>query len=228
MLRFDEFEKLGLAIAAISEVSDGDCASTPGTLDARRAFCAACAVDANDVVCARQVHGTAVGRAEEQHRGHGVGFGKTDALITGVPGLPLAIFVADCVPVYLFDPRRRAGALIHAGREGTLQNIAGITIAALEREFGCRPADLHAVIGPSAGPCCYEVSGEIAATFRDARLPVRGRNLDLWNANALQIAATGTPDAQIHVTGICTICSGRFHSYRAGAVSKRNMALFML
>jgi hypothetical protein len=149
-------------------------------------------------------------------------------MVTDVPGLPLAVLVADCVPIFLVDVRRRAAALIHAGREGTFRNISVAAAALLERELGGRVSDVHAVLGPSAGPCCYEVSAEIAAAFTTAGLPSRGRNLDLWEANARQLHAAGIPRCQIAIAGVCTICDGRFHSHRRDADGARNMALLML
>jgi len=149
-------------------------------------------------------------------------------MVTDVAGLPLAVFVADCVPVYLFDPQRRATGLVHAGREGTRQQVGPKALHVLTREFGSRPGDVHALIGPSAGPCCYEVSTAIAQDFARAGLPVRGRHLDLWQANARQLVAAGVPEEQVAISGMCTICDGRFHSYRRDGGSARNMALLAL
>jgi YfiH family protein len=169
----------------------------------------------------------------ENDRGRGAttyedGFAATDGLITGARNLPLALLVADCVPVYLFDPVRGVGGLAHAGRRGTLANLSGLTVQAFVARFDSNPSDMHALIGPSAGPCCYEVSEEIALAFARAKLPVTGRKLDLWDANLRQLRRAGVPDAQIAVAGQCTICDGRFFSYRAGDGAARNMALLMV
>ncbi len=138
------------------------------------------------------------------------------------------MFVADCVPVYLLDPETGGGGLVHAGREGTYRGISPLAVEAMQREFGTKPTDLHALIGPSAGPCCYEVSPELAHAFAEAGLPVDGRHLDLWQANAQQLTAAGLSPGRITVSGICTICDGRFHSHRAQPNAGRNMALLML
>ena len=84
-----------------------------------------------------------------------------DASATAIPGLLLAIQTADCVPILLVDPRTRAIAAIHAGWRGTLARITQKTVGAMHREFGSRPQDLLAAIGPSIGPCCYEVGAEL-------------------------------------------------------------------
>ena len=151
-----------------------------------------------------------------------------DGLIAREPSLPIGVLVADCVPVYFFDPIRRAGGIVHAGRAGTYLRIVENAIHALEREQGVSPGDLHALIGPSAGPCCYEVSEEIARDFDISGLPVSGRYLDLWQANVLQLEGCGVPRTHIGVAGLCTLCDGRFHSHRRNPDGGRNLAFLAL
>ena len=99
----------------------------------------------------------------------------------------------------------------------------------LEREFEVDAVNLHALIAPSAGPCCYEVSLEMAQAFA-ARLgfSIEGRRLDLWDANVRQLTEGGVPARQIHVEGICTICDGRFHSHRRSGDGQRNLAVLRI
>jgi len=162
----------------------------------------------------------AVGTAEAIAEAAGV--------VTNVPGLPLAVTVADCVPIYLYAPEWGAGGIIHAGREGTRQNIGGRAVAFLRECYGAPPEALFALIGPSAGPCCYEVAPELAAAFRQAKLPSKGRYLDLWAANRRQLEEAGVPSGNIMVSGRCTVCDGAFHSYRANGTNRRNLALITL
>lgn len=223
MLRFTALEDLGLRIAAMSERSDGDCAY----LDARRTVCQAAGTSFEQLVLLNQVHGDQVISVYPSHE-DGPDPRDGDGLITRESSLPIGVLVADCVPVYLFDPVRRAGGIVHAGRAGTYSRIAEKAIHALEREQGVSARDLHAVIGPSAGPCCYEVSDEIARDFEVSGLPVRGRYLDLWQANVLQLEGCGVPRTQIEVAGICTLCDGRFHSHRRNPNGGRNLALLAL
>ena len=232
MIRFTEFERLGVAVAAFSDKADGDCGLTTGPAG-RDKLCGQCHVNPGHLVCARQVHGVKVVRATESDRGRGArsrdnAFPDTDGIVTDVAGLPLAILVADCVPLYLYDPRRRAGGLVHAGRRGTLAGIAEKAVAVLDHAFGCCPEHLHALVGPSAGPERYEVSWEMAQEFSDAGLPARGRILDLWEANAHQLARAGVPRDHVSIAAICTISDARFHSYRRDGEAARNMALFAL
>lgn len=230
MLRFDFIERLGASVAAFSERADGDCGAQGA---GRRPFLASCGIAASDVVRGHQVHGVSVASAREEDRGRGSAadappIPETDALVTNIHGLALAVLVADCVPVYLYDPKRRVIGMVHAGREGTFRNIAGETVRAMTREYGSLPEDVHALIGPSAGPCCYEVSLEMAEQWRDEGLPANGRFLNLWEANALQLSNAGVLRERIAVSALCTICSGRFFSHRAHADGARSMALLML
>lgn len=211
MLRFKDFEALGLRVAAVSDRSDGDCAAAGGEVGFR-AFAAACAVDSGSVRVARQVHGKRILAAEDGPWPVG-GEPEADGLVTGVSGVPIGVRVADCVPVFLFDPERGAGGLFHAGREGTFAGVAKEGLRALV-DGGSRAESVHALIGPSAGPCCYEVSEALAAAWRSHGLPVQGRNLDLWGGNTRQLEGAGVPEGQITNCKICTICDGRFHSHR--------------
>ncbi len=231
MIRFSELERLGLRVAAMSDRSDGDCrAHDPAGEAGRVRFCRACEVEPSDLILPQQVHGSKVTSVSEGDCGRGSALGKppvaeTDALITDVTGLPIAVTVADCVPVFLFEPRRKAAGIIHAGRVGTFHNVSGRVVEALCHAYDADPSLMHAVIGPSAGPDAYEVSLEMAHEFAEAGLPVRGRCLDLWEANTCQLVAAGVPRSQVTVSGICTISDGRFHSHRAHANGMRNLAL---
>ncbi len=130
--------------------------------------------------------------------------------------------------MYLFDPVKRAIGIVHAGRLGTFGAVAIKAVQVMRAYYRSDPADIHALIGPSAGPCCYQVSEQIAAEFTIEGLPVAGRNLDLWEANAGHLQSAGVPDGQIVRSGICTICDDRFHSYRRDAATARNLAVICL
>ena len=161
---------------------------------------------------------------------------KGDASITNRPGLLLAIQTADCVPILLVDPKKRAIAAIHAGWRGTLARIAAKTIGAMQMHFATNPRDLLAAIGPSIGPCCYEVGTELAteflSQFADApdyfdefrtgdepnpvqwlnmmppghQPPPKGVLLDLRKANRSQLQSAGLRPQNIHTIDLCTAC----------------------
>lgn len=163
-----------------------------------------------NIVEAEQVHGNHVALVTEKERGHLIL--KTDALITNLPEVVLFIKVADCVPILLADPEKKAVAAIHAGWRGTAQEITRITVAHMEDHFGTDPQDLIVGIGPSIGPCCYEIDSPVIETFErfpykeEVILRRRGvhANLDLWNANKFQLISEGVKEENIEVAGICT------------------------
>ncbi|HET7258826.1 MAG TPA: peptidoglycan editing factor PgeF [Candidatus Acidoferrum sp.] len=161
---------------------------------------------------------------------------RGDASITRRPGLLLAIQTADCVPILLVDLKKRAIAAIHAGWRGTLARIVAKTIGAMQMHFATNPRDLLAAIGPSIGPCCYEVGTEVAtqflSQFPDAptyfeefrtgdepnpiqwlnmmppghQPPPKGVLLDLRKANRSQLLAAGLRPQNIHTIDLCTAC----------------------
>lgn len=229
MLRFHELEELGVT-AAISDISDGDCGrrspDQEAAANARHVVCTRLGLMDQAMVCGEQVHGTNIAVATETDLG--VIYPATDGILTAAKGLPVAIFVADCVPVFVYDECAGVAGVLHAGREGTRLNICATALEVMRKEFETSSEHVHAVIGPSAGPCCYEVSVEIAHDWARHGLPVRNRNLDLWQANAVQLANAGVPPQNIHITGLCTVCGGRFHSYRNNAKIARNMAIMAL
>ena len=137
--------------------------------------------------------------------------GQGDALLENTPGAVVAVKTADCVPILLVDEQRRAVAAVHAGWRGTVGGIVAQTIAGMQQRFGTEPAHVHAAIGPSIGPCCYEVGPEVAEQFGE-----RGRtNLDLPTINRGQLLMAGVTAGRIYASNLCTMCRpGEFHSYR--------------
>ncbi len=233
MMRFSELESLGIAVAAISDCSDGDCSGHTSSRENRRCFLERCGVPPHGLLCPRQVHGTTVLPVSKDGQGkiavgHAEVNTEADGLCTNLRGVPLGIAVADCVPVFLVVRGGKAGALVHAGREGTYQGISSAAVTTLCRAYEVTPEEMYAVIGPSAGPCCYEVSPQLAQQFLQAGLPANGRFLDLWGANRQQLVSAGVPARQITLSGQCTICGGAFHSYRVTGTPQRNLALLML
>ena len=170
-----------------------------------------------------QRHGAVVRRADAAGR-----YSSCDGLATDTPGVFLCITVADCVPILLMDVRRRAIAAIHAGWRGTVKGIAGRGVKLLVREFGCRPGQMTAFLGPCAGPCCYAVGRDVADRFSTEFVADRdgGTFVDLRAANLLQLLEAGIPRALIEVSPHCTIHeSGLLHSNRRdGGSSGRMMA----
>ena len=161
---------------------------------------------------------------------------RGDASTTNRVGLLLAVQTADCVPILLVDVRNRAVAAVHAGWRGTLQRIITKAMGKMQMQFGTRPIDLIAAIGPSIGGCCYEVGTEVASEFRsqfpnasewfdelrtgDEPNPLQWLNMkppghqpppknslfDLRKANRAQLLEAGVPEGNIFVNDLCTAC----------------------
>ncbi len=169
----------------------------------------------------RQVHGAAVIRAA----GGGC-VGTADALVTDTPGLPAAVFSADCVPLLIYDPEGRRLAAVHAGWRGTAQSVARAAVEALVAAGGL-PERFLAAVGPSIGPCCYEVDKPVIARLDEAfpagwgswvRSLRSGKwMLDLWAANEDQLRGAGLRSDRIDNPRLCTGCrTDLFYSYRRG------------
>ena len=165
----------------------------------------------------RQVHGCRVVEARDGTEP----LDEADAVTTSVPGVAACVSVADCVPVLLADPRSGAVAAIHAGWRGTIDGAAAAGVRALVDRYGAVPGDLIAAIGPGIGPCCFEVSRELAVRFRDELGPAtatardHGSRVDLWRANELALRRAGVPRRSIETLDRCTSCEERtFFSHR--------------
>lgn len=175
----------------------------------------------------RQVHGCAVRPVAD-----GYAPGESDALITDERGWLLAISVADCVPVLIYDEENAVVAGVHSGWRGTMQKIVAATLETLRREKGSSAASLHVYVGAAAGQCCYEVGEDVASRF-DARYsrPLGGGKYLFDNKGAVlsQLLAFGVPSAQIELDPRCTICDSALHSYRRdGGKSGRMFAVIGL
>ena len=162
----------------------------------------------------KQVHGATVVAAPW------VAAPEADAAVAEARGLLLGIETADCLPVLIVDPGRRAVAAIHAGWRGTAAGVVARALAFL-RERGTDPGDVVAALGPAIGPCCYEVGAELRSAFGPEaesffRPGPRGRpHLDVRAANVRQLEASGVRARNIHHLNDCTACRPeRYHSYR--------------
>jgi hypothetical protein len=187
-----------------------------------------------------QVHGTQVVRARHENAGGMID--KADGIITDTTNLPLTQRYADCTPLIVYDPRRHAAGLGHAGWRGTVAGMATALVQAMADAFASDPADLVAVIGPAIGPCCYEVGPEVISAVRlafpvaDALLTrpgngasaAGGLHFDLRAANCWQLEQAGI--GHIETASICTRCQRDvFFSHRGdGPQTGRFGAVIML
>lgn len=174
--------------------------------------------------CAEQVHGNLIRKVSKHDKGAGKysrdqAIQDTDALISNEIGVMLTAFFADCVPLYFIDPVHRAIGLAHAGWKGTALHMAERTIEAMYREFGSRPTDMLAAIGPSIGVCCYEVNNMVIEQL-DGERPAKQDNgrymLDLKETNRQFMIRAGILPTNIEISEWCTSCNtDLFYSHRA-------------
>lgn len=185
------------------------------------------------LVSLHQVHGSTVRVVPPAPRDGGRPDG--DALVTGTAGLALGVWVADCVPILICDPRSRAVAAVHAGWRGTVAGILGAAIGTLRERFGSRPADLRVALGPAIGVCCFEVGDEVVDALLRAD-PGAGSSvrrgprahIDLYEANRRQALASGVPPGQVQSADLCTVCRpDLLESFRRDRQSAGRMAGFI-
>lgn len=159
---------------------------------------------------------------------------EADAVLSRTKGLAATVSVADCVPILLADPKSGFVAAVHAGWRGTIARIAQRGVEALCAASGARPGELVAAIGPSIGPCCYEVEAGLAERFKRELGPtvantVPGQvRVDLWLANRVVLKQAGVLPERIDVLGRCASCEDdAFFSHRRDAGKTGRMAAFI-
>ncbi len=197
-----------------------------------------------DIVCSDQTHTTNIRVVEEKDKGKGIirpkDYTDIDGLITNVPGIVLATFYADCVPLFFIDTEKKAVGLSHSGWRGTVGRMGQCTIEAMQKAYGTRPEDVIAAIGPSICQDCYEVSEDVAdAFYREFHGPGHGEaillskgngkyQLNLWRANQIVLEEAGVLPEKIQVTDICTCCNPAYlFSHRASQGKRGNLGAFL-
>ena len=207
-----------------------------------RRFCRAAGFEVNSLVASAQDHHTVIRRVGRAQRGIGIwkpqDQASVDGMITNEPGVTLVIRTADCVPIFLLDPEKQAIGLVHAGWRGTVGEIGAKAVAAMVKEFGSRPSDLLAAVGPSIGPCCFEVDRPVRDRF--AGLTELGPeafihsdkngkyHIDLWETNRRILEKAGIRPERISIGGVCTKCNAEWlFSHRATGGKRGGLAAFL-
>ena len=196
-----------------------------------------------DLVFSAQTHTTNIRVIQEEDRGNGYkkksAYDNIDGLITNVPGLCLATFYADCVPLFFVDPIHKAVGLSHAGWRGCVGGIGKLTVELMTETYGSNPSDILVGIGPSICPECYEVSDDVISQFKLAFEPSYWKmiftakdngkyNLDLWTANMLMLQKAGIHPSNLAITNLCTYCNdSRFFSHRKMGDQRGQMGAFL-
>jgi polyphenol oxidase len=138
-----------------------------------------------------------------------------DAIITNTSGIAIGVFTADCVPIILVDSVKKVVAVVHAGWKGTYLNIVKKVFEYMKKSMGCSESNVIAVLGPSIGPCCFEVGSDVADKFTFVNKDNDSYYVDLWKENAKQIEDCGVRKDNIIGSGLCTMCEkDKFFSYR--------------
>ena len=207
-----------------------------------RRIAKALGVEEKSFVCSDQTHTTNVRLVTGNDCGKGVlrekDYTDVDGLITNEPGVTLATFYADCVPLFFVDPVHCAIGLSHSGWKGTVGRMGKQTILAMQEAFGTKSQDLVCAIGPSICQDCYEISEDVAQEFYreflehgDSILEAKENGkyqLDLWKVNAIILEEAGVLPQNIAVTNICTCCNpDLLFSHRASRGKRGNLGAFL-
>ena len=173
------------------------------------------------IVTMRQVHGDHIVEVNDKKLKEA---GEADGMMTAESDIYLGVLTADCVPLLFVAPRQRLAAVVHAGWRGTLAGIAEKAAGFFQTRYGVAATDIEVALGPSIGPCCYEVKDDVATPLmkRWGRLTTpsifvrEGKSfVNLRRLNRDILRAAGVPGSQLFLVGPCTCCTPRdFFSYR--------------
>lgn len=180
--------------------------------------------NAKDLAIPEQVHSTVV----EFARFPGM-YPAADGLVTTNSNILLTLKVADCVPVYLYEPRKNMIGLVHSGWRGTVGKIVPNAIQLMQKN-GAETGEIRCFLGPAIGICCYEVGVEVAHKFDDeAKMKLEDRKwkVGLHDQISLQLASSGILEENIQTSDMCTYESRDCHSYRRDGDNVGRMFAFM-
>ena len=252
---FEKFEKTGLVNHCFSTkfggVSKGFYESMnlafrddlkENVIENYKIICNAINCDYKNVVFSSQTHEDKIYKVTKEDKGKGLlkdsnikGF---DALITNEPEIVLTTFYADCVPIFILDPIKKAIGLAHSGWKGTVLEIGKKTILKMEEEYGTNPKDLLIGIAPSISLCCFQVDMPVVEKFKES-IPFSEKyifddtedgkfKIDLQNIIKESIISTGVLKDNIEISGICTMCNSHmFFSHRVMGDKRGSLAGIM-
>jgi YfiH family protein len=204
-----------------------------------RRFCAAIGANPNALVKNHQIHSRLVRRvtwADVMDNPATPGEFHADALITDQPGLCLSVFSGDCIPILLYDPKRRVVAAVHAGWRGTALGVAASAVERMAADYGCRAENILAAVGPGISACCFQTHADVPHALRDGLglaaepfikdLPGAEKYcVDLKRANARWLTLRGVKAEHIAISAACTACNlDEFWSHRVQGDRRGSMA----
>lgn len=197
----------------------------------RQKLCTSLGLNLKRLTTAEQIHSSNVTVVTEKMVGAGAlssenAVPRMDALITNLKNIPLAVFLADCLPVVLVDPVKKLIGVVHAGWQGIYSEIVLNTFDRMEQTFASATQDVVVFIGPGIGSCCYVVDSSRASKFRRKFPFIEGNNLDLKSIVRRQFIERGISEKNIYESDICTSChSDLFFSYRKERECGRQAAI---
>jgi YfiH family protein len=204
-------------------------------------ICNAINIDLANLVLSDQIHSNNVRVVSEKDRGKGIliesDIRNCDGLVTNARNVALVTFYADCVPIFLFDPKNKVIGLAHSGWKGTLEQIAAKTANVMIEEFNCNPGNIISAIGPSIGQCCFEVGNEVKDQFinkldwsRDFCIKKDEEKsfIDLQGIIKHTLIDCGFKIQNIFISNICTKCNKEiFFSHRGDNGKTGSLAAIM-
>jgi purine-nucleoside/S-methyl-5'-thioadenosine phosphorylase / adenosine deaminase len=204
----------------------------------RRLVCEAMSIPFERLTAGQQTHNANIAVVQTKQAGSGRDLSTpripdVDGLVTNEPNTPIMVLGADCCLIVAFDAATRTVGVVHAGWRGTAARAATALVDTMSTAFGSKPSDMMAAIAPCAGVCCYEVRDDVRTAFdtagHDTADILDHRNgrlyLDLTKANRSQLQASGLHADRIEDSGVCTICSNQYYSFRRERVVDGQFAL---
>jgi len=227
MIPYNPLQKYGISLvtAAFSSRQDGNMSlsygNTRGSIQNRKKFLSGAGIDYKNLICAKQVHGKIVKYVTEADKGRGAldfesSFTDTDGFITDKKNVPVSILTADCLSIFIYDPKRPAVGIIHAGWRGTEQNIAQEGIRSMQANFASQPHRLLTGFGPSIRSCCFEVEKGFKSNFPYGLSERDGKTfMDISSINKRQLMDAGVQEKNIFDPQICTVTdNSNYYSFR--------------
>lgn len=217
--------------------------NTENVMENFRRMGSALGFSVDQLVLSDQTHTTNVRVVTKEDKGKGIvrerDYHDIDGFVTDQPGVVLATFYADCVPLFFVDPVKRVIGLSHSGWRGTVNRMGEATVQKMQKRYGSDPRDIIAAIGPSICQSCYEVSEDVILQFQECfhadvqkELYYQKENgkyqLNLWRANEQVLLEAGILPQHISVTDLCTCCNEELlYSHRASKGKRGNLGAFL-
>ena len=210
-------------------------------LENYRRISSALGVEVDSLVLSNQVHETEIIKVTKKDRGNGIltpnKWDSVDGLYTNEPNITLVTHYADCVPLFFYAPEYGMIGMAHAGWRGTVQEIGKKMIETWVRDEHIPASAIEVVIGPSIGPCHFEVNEDVAIPFLNQfpNAPYiqyddlsNKYHIDLWACNKDSLIRAGVPEEKVIISGICTCCYDQlFFSHRKTQGHRGTLGAFM-